>query len=75
MPSRWPDNGLSERHILSPDGAGRQGNTITGWCISLLNMMSREFATPPTFFKEDTDKDSITTTMSDVFHILSQQLA
>jgi hypothetical protein len=40
---------------------------FTGRYISLLNMMSGDFATLPAFFKEDTDGDLIASTVADVF--------
>jgi hypothetical protein len=43
------------------------GDEFCGRCISLLNMMSGDFATSPAFFKEDTDPDLLTSTIGDVF--------
>ena len=43
------------------------GDEFTGRCISLLNMMSGDFAMSPAFFKEDTDEDLISSTITDVF--------
>jgi hypothetical protein len=43
------------------------GNEFTGRCISLLNMMSREFTTSPAFFKEDTNEELLRTTLIEVF--------
>jgi hypothetical protein len=36
------------------------GDEFTGWCISLLNILSANFASSPAFFDENTDKEVIT---------------
>jgi hypothetical protein len=43
------------------------GDEFTGRCVSLLNMMSAEFATLPAFFKDDTDDGLIVDTVKTVF--------
>jgi hypothetical protein len=45
----------------------QSGDKFAGRCISLLNMMSGEFASSPAFFKEDTDEELISRTVNDVF--------
>ena len=43
------------------------GDEFAGRCISLLNMMSGDFATSPAFFQEDTEEELISNVVSDVF--------
>ena len=43
------------------------GDEFTGRCISLLNMMSGEFASSPAFFKEDTEDLLVDHAVKDVF--------
>jgi hypothetical protein len=43
------------------------GDEFTGRCVSLLNMMSAEFATSPAFFKDDADDGLIDETVKAVF--------
>jgi hypothetical protein len=43
------------------------GDEFTGRCVSLLNMMSSNFASSPAFFADDTDEDWIKTNVEEVF--------
>ena len=43
------------------------GDEFAGRCISLLNMMSGDFATSPAFFQEDTEEELISNVVSDDF--------
>jgi hypothetical protein len=45
----------------------QSGDEFMGQCISLLNMMSTNFASSPAFFNGNTDEDWIKTTMHDFF--------
>jgi hypothetical protein len=43
------------------------GDEFTGRCISLMNMMSANFASSPAFFNATTDGDGLNTTVHDAF--------